>query len=138
MGLFKKLFGTKKNQEANSDNTPIEKQSNGLDRPIEEIKRENEGYVSIGRSIFPVIKDANDHRIKMSLNNPGSEIVHIPIADGIVKCYVLDLGDRFEMISESHLKQFAIDREMLDNTAIRNLKNKFNERNGVSTQDFTQ
>ncbi|WP_324026492.1 DUF1444 family protein [Maribacter sp. BPC-D8] len=127
MSFLKKLF---KKEPVNH------KVKKGLETPVEEIKKEREGYVSIGRSIFPVIKSVDDERIKMSQNkNP---IIMEPIAEGIVKCYVLDMGDKFEMISQSHLDQFNFDREIVDNTAMRNLTDRFNERNSVSVQDFSQ
>jgi len=139
MSLFKKLFGSK---ESKKDEGKIVKgtqeKPNPLEKPIEEVKKEREGYVSLGRSIFPVIKDANDPRILMSQNSSISKIITSPVAEGIVKCYVLDIGDKFEMISESHLEQFGLDREIVENTAIRNLVDKFNEKNGVSIQDFSQ
>lgn len=50
----------------------------------------------------------------------------------------MDIGDKYEMISESHLKQLGLDKEIVDNTAIRNLVDKFNEKNGISIQDFSQ
>ena len=60
-----------------------------------------------------------------------------PISEGIVKCYVLGIGDKFELISESHLKQFGLDTEIVDNTAMRNLTDRFNEKNGISVQVFS-
>ena len=138
MSFFKKLFGSKDKQETSNHKKQETKQSNSLDTPIEEIKKDREGYVSLGRSIFPVIKDENDPRITFSQNSQGNKIITEPVADGIVKCYVLDIGDKYEMISESHLKQFGLDREIVDNTAMRNLVDKFNERNGISVQDFSQ
>ena len=139
MSLFKKLFGSKTEKRVpEKENLANQEKTNPLDKPIEEIKKEREGYVSLGRSIFPVIKNADDPRITMSQNNPGNKIITSPIAEGIVKCYVLDIGEKFEMISEAHLKQFGLDKEVVDNTALRNLTDKFNQRNGISVQDFSQ
>jgi len=136
MNIFKKLFGSKKEEKKPIKNTYSENQKqNPLDKPIEEIKNESKNYVSLGRSIFPVIKSADDPRIKMSLNS-SNKILTSPVSEGIVKCYVLDIGDKFEMISESHLKQLGLDEEIVENTAIRNLIEKFNERNDISIQDF--
>ena len=139
MSLFKKLFGSKEGKESSKQTEkPVKEVKNQLDKPIEEIKKEREGYVSLGRSIFPVIKNEDDPRIKMAQNSKGNQIITSPIAEGIVKCYVLDIGDKFEMISKSHLEQFGLDEEIVDNTAIRNLMDKFNQRNGVSVQDFSK
>ena len=139
MSLFKKLFGSKENKETAKQTEKDDREiKNPLDKPIDEIKKEREGYVSLGRSIFPVIKNVNDPRIKMALNSEGNEIITTPLAEGIVKCYVLDVGDKFEMISQSHLKQFGLDKEIVDNTAIRNLVDKFNQKNGISVQDFSE
>jgi uncharacterized protein YtpQ (UPF0354 family) len=138
MSLFKKLFRTKEKKDAvKPAENHSEKVKPQLDKPIEEIKKEREGYVSLGRSIFPVVKSENDPRIKLTQNSPGNKIITSPIAEGIVKCYVLDIGDKFEMISESHLKEFGLDEEIVDNTAMRNLADKFNEKNSVSVQDFS-
>ncbi|GEM_PF-2084891 len=131
MSFFKKLFGSK------GHNSKQEKASS-LDMNMEEVKKSREGYVSLGRSIFPVIKDENDQRIIFSQSTPNSKLITAPIADGILKCYVLDTGNQFEMLSESHLKQFNLERDMVERTAMRNLVDKFNERNGIMVQDFSK
>lgn len=139
MSIFKKLFGSKNKKEESTENQKANKERHkSLDTPIEEIKKERDGYISVGRSIFPVIKSVSDPRIIMSEKSTGIKLITEPIAEGIIKCYVLDIGDKYEMISESHLKQLGLDKEIVDNTAIRNLVDKFNEKNGISIQDFSQ
>ena len=79
MSLFKKLFGSKENKETAKQTEKDDREiKNPLDKPIDEIKKEREGYVSLGRSIFPVIKNVNDPRIKMALNSEGNEIITTP------------------------------------------------------------
>ena len=68
MSLFKKLFGSKKNGNSktfqeSAESTSTDTKDSQLDRPIEEIKKEREGYVSLGRSIFPVIKNEDDQNV---------------------------------------------------------------------------
>lgn len=138
MSFFKKLFGSKTEKRVpEKEGKTNQEKANPLDKPVEEIKKEREGYVSLGRSIFPVIKSVDDPRIVMSQKSSANKIITSPVAEGIVKCYVLDIGNTFEMISESHLKQFGLDQEVVDNTAFRNLVDRFNERNAVSIQDFS-
>lgn len=124
MGLLDKLFGRKNKGE----------KKKSLEKSVSEVKKEREGYVSIGKSIFPVIKSQDDAKIKMSLgNNP---ILTDPLSDGIVVCYSLDLGDRFEMLSESHLKNFGLTQEDIRQVAKRNLINKLNEDCSIGTIDL--
>jgi len=91
MSIFKKLFGFKK--ENSSENLNSSK-SDGLNTPMEEVKRNTEGYINLGRSIFPVLKREDDEGIKITENiNP---LVKIQFIDGIVLCFVIDTGYPYE------------------------------------------
>jgi uncharacterized protein YtpQ (UPF0354 family) len=122
MSFLSKLFG--KNQPGNK----------ALDTPIDEVKKDREGYVNVGQSIFPIIKSEDDPKIKMPLNNP---VLTEKIADGIVLCYVLDMGDTFEMISQKHLTEFGLTIEDVKKVAMRNLVNKVNANCKIKVMDFS-
>ncbi|HEX7846567.1 MAG TPA: DUF1444 family protein [Chitinophagaceae bacterium] len=123
MSFLKKLFGK----------SETEKQS--LETPIEEVKKDREGYVNVGQSIFPIIKPEDDPRIKASLNN--SPILAEKLSDGIVICYVLDMGNNFEMISQKHLNDFGLTLEDVKQVAYRNLINKVNSNCKIGIMDFS-
>lgn len=125
MGLFDKLFGKKESKPA----------TQSLETPIADVKKDREGYVNVGQSIFPVIKPSDDPRIKMSANN--NPILTDPLSEGIVTCYVLDMGDNFEMLSQSHLQSFGLTIEDVRNVAIRNLINKVNANCKIGIMDFS-
>jgi uncharacterized protein YtpQ (UPF0354 family) len=145
---MKRLFGNKKEKpniqaKENSNFNEVKKteskidssQNDGLDTSIDEVKKNTEGYISLGRSIFPVIKSLEDEGIKLTNNiNP---LVKREIAEGIVVCYVIDLGDKLERISKSHLKQFNLDAEVIHNTAMRNLVDKVNENCKIKIHDYS-
>ena len=66
-----------------------------------------------------------------------NKLITTEIAEGIVVCYVIDIGDKLERISERHLKQFNLDVEMVHNTAMRNLVDKVNENCKIGIQDYS-
>ncbi len=125
MGLFDKFFGKKKSQQT----------GHPLDKPISEVKKDREGYVNLGQSIFPVIKSVDDPRIKMAVNN--NPLLTDPLSDGIVTCYVLDMGDNFEMLSQSHLKDFGLTMDDIRQVALRNLVNKVNANCKIGVMDLS-
>lgn len=132
MSLFKKLFGSKKE---NSSETLNSSRSDGLNTPIEEVKRTTEGYINLGRSIFPVLKREDDEGIKITENiNP---LVKIQFIDGLVLCFVIDTGEKLERISQSRLKQYNLDTDIVLNTAIRNLVDKINENLKIRIHDYS-
>lgn len=109
---------------------------NPLDKSIEDVKKDREGYVNVGQSLFPVIKAESDPKIKMSLSN--NPIITEKLSDEIVVCYVLDMGDRFEMISNKHLSDFGLTLEDIKQVSHRNLINKINTNCKISVMDFSQ
>lgn len=125
MGLFDKFFGKKKSQQT----------GHPLDKPISEVKKDREGYVNLGQNIFPVIKSVDDPRIKMAVNN--NPLLTDPLSDGIVTCYVLDMGDNFEMLSQSHLKDFGLTIDDIRQVALRNLVNKVNANCKIGVMDLS-
>ncbi|WP_273209891.1 DUF1444 family protein [Runella zeae] len=125
MGLFDKLFGKKENQTTRQS----------LDTPISEVKKDREEYVNVGQSIFPVIKSVDDPKIKMAANN--NPILTDQLSDGIVTCYVLDMGNTFEMLSQSHLQNFGLTIDDVRQVAMRNLINKVNTNCQIGVMDFS-
>jgi uncharacterized protein YtpQ (UPF0354 family) len=123
MSFLSKLFGKDK-----SDNAQ-------LNKSIEEVKKDREGYLNIGQSIFPVIKNEDDPKIKMSLT--GNPILTEKISDGIALCYVLDMGNTFEMISQKHLNDFGLTIQDVKQVALRNLTNKVNLNCKVGVMDLS-
>jgi uncharacterized protein YtpQ (UPF0354 family) len=127
MGFFDKLFGKKEDNQGNS---------NSLNTPIAEIKREREGYLNVGQSIYPIIKNQDDPKIKLVFND--NTILTDELVDGIVICYVLDTGDTFEMLSTSHLKNFGLKIEDVRQVAMRNLINKVNSNCKIAPMDYSE
>ncbi|MEN2403105.1 DUF1444 family protein [Flavobacterium sp. MC2016-06] len=127
MGFLNKLFGKKKEVEA----TP-----KSLDTPMADIQKEQEGYVNFGQNIYPIIKNEDDPKIKLTLNtNP---ILTDKLADGIVVCYVLDMGENFIMLAESHLRDFGLTIDEIREVALRNLAVKVNENCQIGVMDFSE
>ena len=123
MGLLNKLFGREKNKQSS------------LEQPVQEVKKEREGYINLGQSIFPIIKNENDPKIKISQNN--NPIITEKLSDGIVVCYILDTGSSFEMISTKHLKNFGLNEKDIKDVAIRNLTNKVNKNCKIGIMDLS-
>jgi uncharacterized protein YtpQ (UPF0354 family) len=106
-----------------------------LDLPIEEVKKDREEYLNVGQSIFPIIKSEDDPKIKLLPNN--NPILTEKISDGILLCYVLDLGNTFEMISQKHLNDFGLTIQDVKQVAIRNLINKVNTNCKIAVMDLS-
>jgi uncharacterized protein YtpQ (UPF0354 family) len=87
-----------------------------------QIKEDKEVLVNVERSIFPVIRNPDDPKIKF--NTPP--VLTDNLADGIVICYVLEMGDNFGMLSESNLKGFGLTIDDVRQLAMRNLIDKVN------------
>jgi len=126
MGFFDRLFGKKEEQSTKYS----------LDTPIEDFKKEREGYVNVGQNIFPIIKSEDDPKINLSASIAGA-VLKDSFADGIVVCYVLDMGDNFEMLTTKHLINFGLTIEDVRQVATRNLVNKVNTKCQVGVMDLS-
>lgn len=122
MNIFNKIF---KKKEALS-----------LETPIDEIKKENKNAINIGQNLYPVIKTDNDRKLQLLKNT--DPVVCVPIAEGIVLCFVLDMGNNFEMIQQSFLTKTGLTVEDLKQVAIRNLVNKLNVDCKIITEDLSE
>ena len=96
----------------------------------------NRQVLSVGKSIFPMIRPADDSRILASkfTSNP---VVTTQLAEGIVVAYGLDLGPNFEMITTGHCKKFSITVEDLIALSERNLLARTDGRINVEKMDFS-
>lgn len=123
MSFLKKLFGNGKNTK------------DGLATPVEEVRQSREGFVSVGKSIYPIIKNADDQKIQLAKNvNP---IITRPLAEKLVVCYLLDFGDNFEMISQNHLRDLNLTADDIHAVAIRNMVNKINAGCKIGKEDYS-
>ncbi|MBB6005210.1 DUF1444 family protein [Arcicella rosea] len=126
MRLFNKLFGKK-------ESIPTEQ---SIDTPISEVQKDRESYLNVGQSIFPMIKSIDDPRILMvSKSNP---LITETLSEGIVTCYALDTGDNYEMLSQSHLLNFGLTIEDIQQAAMRNLIKKVNENCQIGVIDLSE
>lgn len=121
MSIFKKLFGSSKTAKATTD------------KEIKKTDYESDGYINLGKSIFPVLRSKTDSKLLISENiNP---ILKDDFIDDIVVCHVLDIGDNFELISENHLKKFNLTKQDVKDVAFRNLINQINENIKIKVED---
>jgi uncharacterized protein YtpQ (UPF0354 family) len=122
MNIFKKIFSSSRKKEEITD------------KHIKKTDYESEGYVNLGKSIYPVLRDKNDAKFSISENiNP---IIKDNFIEGVVICYILDIGDNFELISENHLKQFNLTKDDVKNVAYRNLINQINGNINIKVEDY--
>lgn len=122
MSIFKKIFGSKQTEKT-------------ADELIKKTDFESEGYINLGKSIYPVLRDIND--VKLAISEGINPIIKDAFIDGIVVCYILDSGDNFELISENHLKQFHLTKDDVKSVAFRNLINQINSNIKIKVEDHT-
>jgi uncharacterized protein YtpQ (UPF0354 family) len=125
MGLFDKLFGKKE-----------DKPKSTLDTPIEEYKKQQEGGVNIGQSIYPIFKRKDDPKVNMLKGN--QDVIKIDFLDDLYLCFNLDMGTHFEMVQYELLEKTNLTVDDLKATAIRNLINKINVNCKVGVEDFSE
>ena len=125
MGIFDKLFGNKRKV----NKTLIE-------TPVDEYKKSQEGGISIGQSIYPVLKRKDDPKIHILKGNQG--VIKVDFLDDLYLCFNLDMGTHFEMVQHDLLEKTSLTIEELKNTAIRNLTKKINESCKVGVEDFSE
>ncbi|NBA73995.1 DUF1444 family protein [Emticicia sp. ODNR4P] len=129
MGIFDQFF--KKNQNTESNQEP-----SAFDIPISELQKAREGTINLGQSIFPVIKRADDPKVNINSISAG-EILKDPIAEEIVVCYVIDMGENFEFITTKHLLSFGLTFDDIRDAGRRNLINRVNEDCKISIMDYS-
>jgi len=114
---------------------PLTNSRSPLDQTTEDYLRNRPG-VSVGKSIFPMIKAADDSRLLASrfTSNP---IITRELAEGIVVAYGLDVGERYEMITPGHCRKFAISNHQLVALSARNLLARTDGRINIEKMDFS-
>jgi uncharacterized protein YtpQ (UPF0354 family) len=123
MSFFKKLFGNK------------EEKGTTLKTPIEDFRKSRDGYVNVGESVFPTIKDKNDDRINILEGDKA--VVTEKIADDLVMCHSIDLGDKYELVSGSLLESPGLTAENIKHCSMRNLHNKVSTSFGIKPIDLS-
>jgi len=131
---FLNLFGRKK--EAVDPDQP-DVGASPLEQTTEAFVKERKETISIGKSIFPLVRSAKDPRF--SKNRMTSNVfITDELAEGIVMVYGLDIGDNFEIINENHCERFRLDKEELFSIAKRNLLNKTSGNIDIEQVDFSE
>lgn len=107
MSFFKKLFGKTSQEETPKDlayNPDLEKQ----------------GYINLGKSIFPLVRNRNESKFTMQMP-PGSELCTKLIAGDLLIVYVVDAGENFQYFNYGMLEKYNLPFEELEKTGLRNL-----------------
>lgn len=125
MGLFGKLFGKKE-----------DKPKTTLETPIEDYKKEREGSVNLGQSIYPIFKRKDDPKVNLLKGN--QDIIKVDFLEDLYLCFNLDMGSHYEIIQNELLEKTNLTIDELKAAAIRNLVNKINVDCKVGIQDFSQ
>lgn len=125
MGIFDKIFKRKENSLKTT-----------LDTSIENYKKQIEGGLNIGQSIYPVFKRKDDP--KVNLLKGSQDVVKIDFLEDLYLCFNLDLGHHYEMIQNELLEKTNLTIDQLTNTAIRNLVNRINQSCKIGVEDFSQ
>ncbi len=125
MGLFDRLLGR-----------DPKKASPTLKTPIEEYKKQQEGAVNIGQSIYPIFKRKDDPKIHLLKGE--QDIIKIDLLDDLYLCFNLDMGTHYEMIQNDLLQKTNLTIHELKAAALRNLVNKINLGCRVGTEDFSE
>lgn len=94
--------------------------------------RQSVGFVSIGRSIFPIIKATDDQQIARAQgrNNP---LITEALAEGIVVCFVRETVENLELVTEAHLALYLMKREDIVKSARRNLAERVRDSARIRT-----
>ncbi len=60
------------------------------------------------------------------------------LCEGIVTCYLIDFGDKFEMISNSHLERIGLTKLEVREVAFRNLRKKVQVNYTIGVIDYSR
>ncbi len=107
-----------------------------METSIENYKKERDGGVSIGQSIYPIFKRKDDPKI--NLLKGSQEVIKIDFLDDLYLCFNLDMGAHYEMVQYELLEKTNLTIEDLKATALRNLTNKVNFSCKVGVEDFSE
>jgi uncharacterized protein YtpQ (UPF0354 family) len=128
---FLNIFGRKK-QAVPEPNGP-----SPLEQITEAYAKERGEGISIGKSLFPLVRSAADPRFSKNriIAHP---FITSELAEGIIMIYGLDIGDNFEIINENHCERFSLTKEDLMHIAKRNLLNKTAGMINIEKVDFSE
>jgi uncharacterized protein YtpQ (UPF0354 family) len=113
MSFLKKLFGkTDQEKEVANDQASY---------PVRNL--EKEGYINLGRSIFPLVRNKNESKFTMQMP-PGSELCVKPIAGDLLVAYVADTGKDLEYFNYNLVAKYGQSFEELEKAGLRNLFDK--------------
>jgi uncharacterized protein YtpQ (UPF0354 family) len=111
MSFLKKLFGKKSQQTKTSDSIAYNP------------NLEQQGYINVGKSVLPLLRNKNDAKFKMNMPK-GSELCTKPIAGDLIAVYALDAGKDYQFINQKMLAKFGLPLEELERAGTRNLLEK--------------
>jgi uncharacterized protein YtpQ (UPF0354 family) len=126
MSFLKNLFGKKPNEE-NQQN---------IENIYTQPDKEKDGYINVGKNIFPVIRASGDPIFIVAQRN-DNELITDEIAEGLIVAYVLDLANNHEYISKKHLERFLLTHEELKVISLRNLITKIGSTVNIGKLDFS-
>ena len=124
MSFLKKLFG-KTDQEKEIVQNKHEQPERNL---------EKEGYVNLGRSIFPLVRNKNESKFTMQMP-VGSELCVEPIAGDLLVVYVVDTKNGFEYFNNNLVAKYGQTFEELKKAGLRNLFDKTDGNLQIQTMD---
>jgi len=112
MSFLKKLFGKTE---------PIVQPQQTTVQPEKTL--EQQGYINLGRSIFPLVRNMTESKFTMEMPK-GSELCTKPIAGDLLVVYVIDRETGFEYFNHSMVEKYGQSFEELEKAGLRNLFDK--------------
>lgn len=113
MSFFKRLFGKKDSEKPAKENPTV---------PYDTIL-ERQGYINLGRSIFPLVRNKNESKFAMQMP-AGSELCTKPIAGDLLVVYVIDADKEFQYINYGMVEKYRLSFEDIEKAGLRNLFGK--------------
>jgi len=123
MGFLRKIFG--------KTEQPVETQQSTV-QPEKTL--EQQGYINLGRSIFPLVRNKTGSKFTMQMPK-GSELCTKPIAGDLLVVYVVDTEKGFEYFNYGMVERYGQTFEELEKAGLRNLFDKTNGNLQIQTID---
>jgi uncharacterized protein YtpQ (UPF0354 family) len=122
MSFLKKLFG--KTEQTVENQQPVQPEKTP----------EQRGYISLGRSIFPLVRNKTESKFTME-KPKGSELCTKPIAGDLLVVYVVDTEKGFEYFNYGMVEKYGLTFEELEKAGLRNLFDKTDGNLQIQTLD---
>lgn len=122
MSFLKKLFGK---TEQTVETQPTVQPEKTL---------EQQGYINLGRSIFPLVRNKTESKFTMTMPK-GSELCTKPIAGDLLVVYVVDTEKGFEYFNYGMIEKYGQTFEELEKAGLRNLFDKTDGNLQIQTID---